>query len=110
MKSHQATDSALLQALRLRQRVAFDILYERYAPLLYGIIKKAVDDEAIAAQLLLNTFQKAWNSIDAYDPDSMRLFTWLFLHSKRCIESRGIDCPKPAIDTSITMPAVSDHI
>ena len=52
-------------------------LYEMYAPSLLGIITKIIKYDDIAEDLLQETFVKIWKSIDQFDPDKGKLFTWM---------------------------------
>lgn len=55
----------------------FAVLYDNYARALYGIIKKVIDKDTIAEDLLQDTFIKIWNNRSSYDTSKGRLFTWM---------------------------------
>ena len=48
-----------------------------YSASLYGIIHRIIQDEEIGQDLLQETFVKIWNSINSFDPDKGKLFTWM---------------------------------
>lgn len=52
-------------------------LYDKYAPALYGVILKIVGSEAVAQDVLQDTFVKIWRNGRAYDPGKGTLFTWM---------------------------------
>lgn len=52
-------------------------LYDRYAPALFGILKRMVPSEDEAKDLLQDAFTKIWKKIGSYDPAKGRLFTWM---------------------------------
>jgi RNA polymerase sigma-70 factor (ECF subfamily) len=71
------TYADLLPALVDGDEGAFALLYDAYAPLLFGIIVRIVGDEKEAENLLQDTFVKIWNHISKYDAEKGRLATWL---------------------------------
>jgi RNA polymerase sigma-70 factor (ECF subfamily) len=78
MSNHSLHDeTALVNAFRNRSDGALSELYDRYAPAMYGIIKRMVADTAVADDLLQEVFVKVWRNAERYDPESGRLFTWL---------------------------------
>jgi DNA-directed RNA polymerase specialized sigma24 family protein len=91
------SDEILLNGLRRKQPTAMGLLYDKYAASVYGIIKASVPDEKAAADLLMQCFCSAWHTSNAYDPQRMRLFTWLFQLAKAEIEnySKGTYYPEP---------------
>jgi RNA polymerase sigma-70 factor (ECF subfamily) len=44
---------------------------------LYGVILRIVNDEAVAEDILQETFVKIWHSFGSYNTDKGRLFTWM---------------------------------
>lgn len=53
-------------------------LYERFAGPLYGVILRIVTDEAMANDVLQDTFVKIWKNIDQYEESRSQLFTWMY--------------------------------
>lgn len=64
-------------ALRNREKVAVEALYDMYSSSLYGVICRIVVDTATAEDVLQETFVKIWNSFSAYSTEKGRLFTWM---------------------------------
>jgi RNA polymerase sigma factor (sigma-70 family) len=60
-----------------RDRSALDLLYERYAGAIYGIICRVVKNKDIAEEVLQDVFLKYWNRIEGYDAAKGKLFTWM---------------------------------
>ena len=63
--------------LRQRDRASFDWLYSQYAGILLGIIRKRVEENAVAESLLQETFVEAWKSLDEFDAKAVSLFIWM---------------------------------
>lgn len=64
-------------ALGNREKRAIEALYDMYSGSLMGVISRIVVDEAIAEDVLQETFIKIWNSFQSYNAEKGRLFTWM---------------------------------
>jgi RNA polymerase sigma-70 factor (ECF subfamily) len=71
------SEEELILALRRREKIAAEALYDMYSASLYGVISRIVMDTAVAEDVLQDTFVKIWNSFSGYDADKGRLFTWM---------------------------------
>lgn len=71
------SEELLVAGLRARDEKAIGLLYDRYAPALYGVVLKIVKREELAEDVLQEGFVKIWSSIDQYDASKGRLFTWI---------------------------------
>lgn len=70
-------EEILLAALRARKQDAFDFLYDHYSVALFGVIKRIVQHEELAADVMQDAFVKIWKNIDTYNTDKGSLFTWM---------------------------------
>lgn len=66
-----------MSALRNRDKIAIEALYDMYSAALFGVISRIVTDEPTAEDVLQETFVKIWNSFSGYSPEKGRLFTWI---------------------------------
>lgn len=71
------TDCNIVQLIRERNEKGLQALYDRYGPILYGIILRTVKDKSIAEDVLSQTMLKAWDKISSYTAEKSLLFTWL---------------------------------
>lgn len=71
------TEAELIFGLKSRNEKHFGYLYDHYSPALFGIVLKVINDETVAGDVLQEIFLKIWRSIDRYDTDKGRLFTWM---------------------------------
>ncbi len=67
----------LIRAIRQKQRLGSEALYDMYSASLFGVISRVVPNQELAEDLLQETFIKIWNSFDSYDETKGRLFTWM---------------------------------
>ena len=71
------SEEELVLALRNREKIAIEALYDMYSSSLYGVILRIVIDTATAEDILQETFVKIWNSFSGYSTEKGRLFTWM---------------------------------
>ncbi len=71
------SEEELVHALQQREKIAAEALYDMYSASLFGVIVRIVNDEAIAEDILQDTFVKVWNSFSSYSTEKGRLFTWM---------------------------------
>lgn len=71
------TEQEIIQLLNQRNKEAIAILYDQYAPALFGVAMKIVHSEAIAEDILQDVFVKVWQNSHQYNSKKGSLFTWL---------------------------------
>lgn len=71
------SEPELIQALRTKQAIGAEALYDMYSASLFGIIIRIVQHQEIAEDVLQEAFVKIWHSFAAYDDTKGRLFTWM---------------------------------
>jgi RNA polymerase sigma factor (sigma-70 family) len=62
------TDLELVRRVVVRDGGAFEILYRRYGPSVYGVALRILRHQVLAQDVLHDTFLAVWNAPDAYDP------------------------------------------
>lgn len=67
----------IIRELKKQTELSFNKLHLNYSSMLLGVILKLVSSREIAEDILQETFIKIWRSIDLYDADKGRLFTWM---------------------------------
>jgi|AntRauTorckE5430_2_1112549.scaffolds.fasta_scaffold09310_2 RNA polymerase sigma-70 factor (ECF subfamily) len=67
----------LVRRLQRKDKSAISDLYDEYAPSMYGIAMRIVKAEALAQDVVQETFTKVWKNAAAYDRKKGTLFTWL---------------------------------
>lgn len=68
----------IVELLREGNEKAISLLYEHYGDTLYGVALKVVQNEAMAQDVLQESFVKIWKKAHTYDSSKAKLFTWLF--------------------------------
>lgn len=71
------TEDELVLALRNREKIAVEALYDMYSSSLFGVISRIIVDTATAEDVLQETFVKIWHSFSSYNTEKGRLFTWM---------------------------------
>jgi len=73
------SDPELFQKISAYDPHSLEVLYERYAPVLYTLIKKIVSNQATADKLLVDVFTIIWKKIDYFDFSNGNAYTWLIM-------------------------------
>lgn len=58
------------------------LLYDQYADILYGLVRRILDDDQLAEDALQSAMLKIWQNISSYDPGRGSFFTWLSVVAK----------------------------
>lgn len=69
--------SDLVQKVKAGDQSAFGEVYDRYCGAINGVINRFITDEAIAQDVLQDTFIKVWKNILLYDDTKGSFFTWM---------------------------------
>jgi RNA polymerase sigma-70 factor, ECF subfamily len=80
-------DPDLAAALVAGSQEALAELYDRYAPLAYGVALRVLGDPARAEDVVQEAFMKIWNSAASFDAQRGSLRTWLLT----AVRNRSID-------------------
>ncbi|HYS56384.1 MAG TPA: sigma-70 family RNA polymerase sigma factor [Thermoanaerobaculia bacterium] len=82
MKTHPLRDAALTG-----KTSDFGAAYDRYAPVVYGLLIRILRDPGDAQEILQETFLAAWTDARKFDPARGSELAWLIAMAR----SRGID-------------------
>jgi DNA-directed RNA polymerase specialized sigma24 family protein len=67
------SEEDLIKALKRRETIAIQALYDMYSGALYGVISRIIQHTEVSEDLLQETFIKIWNSAENYDSSKGRL-------------------------------------
>ncbi len=67
----------IINLLHAGDKKAIEIIYDQYAPALYGVVLKIVQSEEIAQDVMQDAFVKVWQNASHYNKAKGSLFTWL---------------------------------
>ncbi|KQR92496.1 hypothetical protein ASG01_11295 [Chryseobacterium sp. Leaf180] len=71
------SDDELCSLIQQKKKVGFDYLYSKHCGLLYGVALNAVKSQSYAEEIIHKTFEKVWNNINNYKPQSATLNIWI---------------------------------
>ena len=77
----------MLRAVARGDEAAFARVYDRYSPILLGLLLRILRSRAEAEDVLQEVFLQVWQQARSFDPARGRPFTWLVTLSR----SRAID-------------------
>ena len=73
----ELTETAIVEAVRSGRREGQTAMVGRYAERVFAMIARQVPDVMDAQELTQDTFMRAFDHIDSYDPHKASLSTWL---------------------------------
>ena len=73
------TDAEIMLRIAGYDSKALEQLYDRYAPILYTLIKKIVTEKETAEEILSDVFVIVWKNIDLFDFKTNNVYTWLIM-------------------------------
>ena len=76
MAQEELTDEDLLQRAGRGDSRAFDALYDRLAPRLFGLLRQMLHDEKEAEDILQDGFVQLWDRASSFDPNRSKAMTW----------------------------------
>jgi len=76
--SQQLSDETLVAQVVQGNSDALEALYDRYAPTVLGLALKILGDQALAEDVLQETFWRVWKSAATYQPQRGIFTSWLF--------------------------------
>ena len=83
---------------------ALEILYNRYAPLLYTLIKKIAVEKTLAEEILTEVFVIIWRKIERFDVFTANVYTWLITLAR----NKAVDTVRRN-NEDLKMPPYSDE-
>ena len=71
------SDEELMQRLSVRDRQAFEEIYDRYGDLVYSTALRVLRDTHLAEDISQETFVRLWRKPESYVAERGRFLTWL---------------------------------
>ena len=71
------TEQHIVELLQKQDKQIIGVLYDKYAGSLMGVVKRTIQNEALAEEVLQDTFTKIWRYSANYDASKGKLFTWM---------------------------------
>jgi RNA polymerase sigma-70 factor (ECF subfamily) len=71
------TDAEIMLKIAGYDSSALELLYDRYAPMLYALIKKIIPNQELADKVLSEVFVITLKQIDPFDFKSSDVYTWM---------------------------------
>jgi RNA polymerase sigma-70 factor (ECF subfamily) len=78
----EQTDIEIIQRINNRDSKALEVLYDRYSPVVYTLVKRIVDGKTKAEEILSEIFVIIWQKSYKYDLNSNNLYSWLISLSR----------------------------
>jgi RNA polymerase sigma-70 factor (ECF subfamily) len=111
--SADATDSELLVRIADRDRVAFELLYQRYVRSVFGLALRRLRDRQRAEDAVQETFTAVWRSAGSYVPERGPAAPWLYAVARNAIVDRQrarAEPPAEAVDSPSAEPGPPERV
>jgi DNA-directed RNA polymerase specialized sigma24 family protein len=95
----------LVELLKSNKEKGLSCLYDKYAPILNGMVIRIVASEEQAEEVLQQIFLKIAYSIDSYDKDSLSLFTWM----SRIARQEALKACDPQASRNVSDPMQNNY-
>ena len=114
---HPTSDGALMRAFASRDASAAEELYRRFSSRVYGLGIVMLGNDAMAQDLVQDTFVKLWRSADRFDARRGKLETWVLLVARslaidalrrRVLDARSME--KVGVERETSSEAGPDEI
>jgi hypothetical protein len=76
-------EAEIFLLLKQQNEQAIDYLYDKYSPLIYGVILKEVEDAHLASEILKNTFINIVTECTTLHCMRQSFFTWILSIAKK---------------------------
>lgn len=76
-KTADINEEQLVFALKSKSSAAFEMLYDRYSALIYGVVLRILENKEYAEDATQEVFVKVYKNIGTFDFGKARLSTWL---------------------------------
>jgi DNA-directed RNA polymerase specialized sigma24 family protein len=94
----------LIEMLKKKNQKAISILYDQYAPVLYGAILRIVKSQLPAELILEQTFLRIAEQVHSYNGQTT-FFTWMFVIARKtALEYATLNTPKAGEGGMFTPP------
>jgi RNA polymerase sigma-70 factor, ECF subfamily len=81
------TDAEIVHKISSRERSAFDLLYDRYASIIFNLCVRILNDRNEAEDVMQEIFLQVWREAGRFDSSRASVKTWLFTIAR----SRSLD-------------------
>jgi RNA polymerase sigma-70 factor (ECF subfamily) len=78
------SDVDLAARMSLRDRSAFEQVYDRYSGRAMGLVLRILGDRALSEEVLQESFWRVWQRAATYDPSRASFASWLFSIVHHC--------------------------
>lgn len=78
-----ADDARLLRLIALQSRDAFEMLYDRYAGQVYGLVQRILEDRAASEDVTQEAFLRLWRHAEHFDAERGNARSWLLTIAHR---------------------------
>ncbi|WP_420641900.1 RNA polymerase sigma factor [Candidatus Leptofilum sp.] len=76
-------DETLMAQVAAGDSQALETLYDRYAPILLGVVLRIVQQRVVAEEIVQETFWRVWDKAATFDAAQGKFSTWMYSIGRR---------------------------
>lgn len=101
----ELSDADLMKKVKTSDSRALEVLYNRYSPILFTLVKKIIGDHAAAEEVLIDIYVIIWRKSHFYDERSSNVYTWLISLAR----NKSVDALRRKKDPAMQAEEYSDE-
>ncbi|MGI8893841.1 MAG: RNA polymerase sigma factor [Bacteroidia bacterium] len=106
----RVVEDNIISLLKNKDQRGMELLYDKYGNIIYGFLYNSLQSDVIAEEAFNDVFIRVWRGIHAFDPKTMRLFTWVINFARQAAKSKSKNQPvNKSANPSVTSLNVSEH-
>lgn len=82
-KMVKIADEQLMVQVVAGDSTALETLYDRYAPILMGVVLRIVKERSVAEEIVQETFWRVWDKAKSFDQSQGKFSTWMYSIGRR---------------------------
>lgn len=107
VKSETAEYAALIERIAAKDRHAFELLYDRLAPRLYGFALRMLKNAGTAEDVVQEVFLTLWQKAGDFQRHRGEVMAWLMtLCRNRCIDRMRGEARRPVLQSLSNQPEI----
>lgn len=108
MTSSPSSEAHFVAALQRHQRADLDLLYDAFAPPLYGLLLRLVKDNDLAQVVLQEAFGQIWSTSHLHNAQQSRLLPWMISITQKLVQEQRSIKPVSPVSQAFSPVAISN--
>ena len=72
----RVVEENIISLLKKKDQRGIELFYDRYSNVIYGFLYRVLQSDELAEEALIEVCMRVWRTIETFDSEKERLFTW----------------------------------